>query len=500
MGESKPPVPAGEERVATESAHLAAIVRSSDDAILSKDRDAVITSWNAGARRLYGYTAQEVVGKSVAVIIPPERQGEEFEIVRRILAGERIEHYETERVRKDGTRIAVSLRASPIHDDHGEIVGVSTQARGLSSMSRALIDAEQRLRGAFRAAPIGMCTFAIVDGDVGPIEQANNEMSRLLGYSEDELQQMTPGDLTHPEDAPRERLLFEQLAAGTRTSFGIEKRNRHKDGHWVWIWVTVALLEEGDGPRTALAHMLDIGERKRTEEELMQTRENLERSNAELDQFAYVASHDLKEPLILVSAYARMVRDRYGDRLEEEGRKFIGHVIDEAARMKTMIDDLLDYSRLETRAESPARVDLGATIDTVLRTLGPQIDETGARVEVQPPLPVVQGSASQLERVLRNLLANAIKFRADEPPTVVVSAEQEDGEWVVCVRDNGIGVEPGKEERIFEVFQRLHGDDQYAGSGMGLAICKRIVERHQGRIWVEPAPSRGSVFKFALPT
>jgi PAS domain S-box-containing protein len=499
MGEPTPPRSAGEDRVADESEHLAAIVRSSDDAILSKDRNAIVTSWNEGARRLYGYEPEEVVGQSVRIIIPPELQGEELEIVRRVLAGERVEQYETERVRKDGTRVPVSLTASPIHGANGDIVGVSTQARDISETRRALADAERQLEGAFRDAPVGMFVFDIEDESSGRIRQANPEITRLLGYDEAELAQLSLGDLTHPNEAPVERALFEELVAGRRTSYGIEKRNRHRDGHWVWVFVTVSVMDEGTRPRVALAHMLDITGRKQAEGQLELAHANLERSNAELDQFAYVASHDLKEPLILLSAYARMLEERHAEKLDEEGRTFLGHVRDQAGRMKAMIDDLLDYSRLETRADEMAEVDLGEALETALRTLGPRIEEAGARVDVSGPLPAVHGSAVQFERLLRNLVANAVKFRGDEPPVVEVSAERLDAEWVVRVCDNGIGIEPAKADRIFDVFQRLHSQDRYAGTGMGLAICKRIVERHRGRIWVEPRPEGGSVFKFTVP-
>lgn len=499
MGEPKPPVSAGEERVAIESEHLAAIVRSSDDAILSKDRNAVITSWNEGAERLYGYTADEVVGKSVRILIPPERDGEELEIVRRILAGERVEHYDSERVRKDGTRVAVALTASPIHGPDGEIVGVSIHARDVSVIRRALDHSEARFRSAFHDAPIGMSVFSVEPGSLGEVEQTNAEMTRLLGYTEAEFKRLAPGDLTHPADAVRERVLFEELAARKRGSYGLEKRNRHKDGRWVWVWLTVSILE-GDGPRRlALAHMLDITEQKEAEDSLERMRENLERSNAELDQFAYVASHDLKEPLILVSAYARMLHERHADELDEEGRTFLGHVRDEAARMKSMIDDLLDYSRLETQADETVTVDLGDALDTALRTLAPTLEEAEAEVRVERPLPVVRGSASQFERLFRNLLSNAIKFRGDDSPVAEVAGERTEDCWVVHVRDNGIGIDTAKADCIFDVFQRLHSQERYAGTGMGLAICKRIVERHGGRIWFEPGPAGGSVFKFTLP-
>jgi PAS domain S-box-containing protein len=499
MGEPEPPVSAGEELVAVESEHLAAIVRSSEDAILSKDRSAIIQSWNEGAERLYGWTADEAVGKPVRIIIPPERQGEELEIIERIIAGERVEHYETERVRKDGSRVKVSLAASPIHGAGGEVVGVSTHARDISAMSQALDHAERRFMSAFQDAPIGMVVFSADPNTFGVVEQANAEMTRLWGYSEAELTQLRPGDLTHPDDVAREAVLLRELAAGERSSYGIEKRNRHKDGHWIWVWVTVSLLGGGEPSRLALAHVLDITERKRAEVELQQMRENLERSNAELDQFAYVASHDLKEPLILLSAYARMLGDRHGDAFDEEGRTFLGYIRGEADRMKTMIDDLLDYSRLETRAEEPVEVDLAQAVDTALRTLAPRLEEVAAKVDVTGKFPVFQGSPSQFERLFRNLISNAVKFRGDDPPAITVTVTEDHGGWVVEVADNGIGIDPARADRIFDVFQRLHSQDAYAGTGMGLAICKRVVERHGGRIWVEPRPEGGSSFKFWVP-
>jgi light-regulated signal transduction histidine kinase (bacteriophytochrome) len=194
-----------------------------------------------------------------------------------------------------------------------------------------------------------------------------------------------------------------------------------------------------------------------------------------------------------------MLGERHGDALDEEGRTFLGHVRDEAARMKAMIDDLLDYSRLQTRADDSSTLELGQVLDVALKTLAPLIEETQARVDVEEPLPAVEGSPAQFERLFRNLISNALKFRGADPPVVTVSAERGDGEWVVSVRDNGIGIDTAKSGRIFEVFQRLHSQEEYTGTGMGLAICKRIVERHGGRLWVEPAPGGGSAFRFALP-
>jgi PAS domain S-box-containing protein len=499
MGEPTPPRPAGEEHVKTENQHLAAIVRSTSDAILSKDRNAIITSWNEGAVQLYGYTAEEMIGQSVASLIPPGREGEEIDIVERILAGERVENYDTERVCKDGTRISVSLTSSPIHDDAGEIVGVSTTARDRTRAQAEIEGVQQRFLSAFNDAPIGMSLFSVERETFGRPERVNAAMHELLGYSWEELNDLAPLSITHPDDAELERELVEELISGRRDSYELEKRNRHREGHWLWLQINVSLLKDEDPPRFAIAHVMDISKRKEAEVELAEARANLERSNAELDQFAYVASHDLKEPLILLSAYARMLEERHGEGLEEEGRTFLGHIRDEANRMKAMIDDLLDYSRLETRSGEATPVDLNEVLASACRTLEPTLEETGGSIEQPGNLPTVSGSQVQFERLFRNLLSNGIKFRGDAEPLVRVSAEQADGSWRIDVADNGIGIDPAKAERVFDVFQRLHSQERYPGTGMGLAICKRIVERHGGEISVAPRDGGGSTFSFTLP-
>lgn len=509
MGKLRPRRAAGEERDPSTAEQLAAIVRSSDDAILAKDRNARITSWNRGAERLYGWKREEMLGRPVALLIPPDRHGEEHELLARVLAGEQIEHYETERVAKDGTRIEVSLTLSPIHSVSGEIIGASSQARDVGTRKRiereiadardALEEAEQRFRSAFHEAPIGMAVVNVAEGWLGPLHEFNRSLAELLRYTDAEFAATTLDELSHPEDAPGEGQLVDELLARRRRSYGVEKRMRRSDGDWVWAWVTVSLLHGDGAPRWAIVHVLDITERKESEQELARARENLERSNAELDQFAYVASHDLKEPLILVSAYARMLEERHLDALDEDGRTFVANLREETGRMKAMIDDLLDYSRLETRAGDAVAVDLAEAAATAVHTLGPRLEDAGASIEIEPPLPTVTGSPTQFERLFRNLFSNAVKFRSEDPPRIRVTCAERDGEWIVSVRDNGIGIDPAKAERVFELFQRLHGQEAYAGTGMGLAICKRVVERHGGRIWVEPAAQGGSVFAFALP-
>ncbi|CAA7622866.1 putative transduction histidine kinase [Magnetospirillum sp. LM-5] len=234
--------------------------------------------------------------------------------------------------------------------------------------------------------------------------------------------------------------------------------------------------------------------------ELSAANDELARSNAELEHFAYIASHDLQEPLRMIGAYAQLVEKRYGPALDQDGREFLAYLSDGAGRMKNMIDDLLAYSRVGRAEASLADVSLEDLLANALINLDAAIAESGATVVRTTPLPQVRGAAPLLVRLLQNLIGNALKYRRpDLPPRVMVTAERAGPEWVVSVTDNGIGVPAEARERIFQIFQRLHTKAAYPGTGIGLAIAKKIVERHGGRIWVEEGPAGGSVFRFTVP-
>lgn len=242
----------------------------------------------------------------------------------------------------------------------------------------------------------------------------------------------------------------------------------------------------------------EIAVREKAEVIVALRSQELARSNAELEQMAYVASHDLQEPLRMVTSYLQLLEQRYGGQLDADAHDFIEFAVDGAKRMQALIDDLLSYSRVGTKAKPLQPTDCEAVMKTALQSLRMAIEESGAQIQCAG-LPRVLGDAAQLAQLFQNLIANAIKFRGEAVPRIDIRTEREDGFWRFEVRDNGIGIAPDYFERIFVMFQRLHNRSKYPGTGIGLAICKKIVERHGGRIWVDSAPGQGAVFKFTLP-
>ena len=251
--------------------------------------------------------------------------------------------------------------------------------------------------------------------------------------------------------------------------------------------------------REANAHLaVELDERRRTEQLLAHYTEDLKRSNAELEQFAYVASHDLQEPLRMVASFTQLLARRYRGQLDQDADEFIAFAVDGATRMQSLIQDLLAYSRVGTRVKALGPTDCKVIFERARANLLPAIEESRARV-TSGPLPTVPGDEVQLVQLFQNLIANALKFGGDQPPVISITAQEEGDQWLFAVRDNGIGIAPEHQQRIFMVFQRLHHRSEYPGTGIGLAICKKIVERHGGRIWVESEPGQGATFFFTIP-
>lgn len=353
-----------------ECARLAALVRSSRDAIISGTTGGLIATFNPGAERLYGYTHDEAIGHPFAMLEPPDRSGETGRMMRESLSRRDGVRYETRRLRKDGSVFDAEVIDSIIYDEDGRSIGFSAIVR-------------------------------------------------------------------------------------------------------------------------------DITEAKRSARELAERTRELERSNLELGQFAYSASHDLQEPLRMIGSYVQLLRDRYRGRLDADADDFIDFAVDGAMRMKQLINDLLLYSRAG-RGNSRAVVESDAALDWAVANLALKISESGA-VVVRGEMPPVMAEGSQLGQLFQNLIDNALKFRTAETPRIEIGAERRDEMWEFCVHDNGIGIEQKYATRIFQMFQRLHSITEYPGSGIGLAVCRKIAERNGGRIWVDAEARTGTAFRFTIP-
>jgi PAS domain S-box-containing protein len=305
--------------------------------------------------------------------------------------------------------------------------------------------------------------------------------------------------LIHPED----RAIYEEhrgtVGEGCATEEA-EFRIIRRDGAVRWIGHCCLPVRDSDGRYLGIrGSNRDITERKQAEEALHRMAEDLARSNQDLEQFAYVASHDLQEPLRMVSGFLKLLRDRYAPQLNGEANEFISFSVDGATRMSQLINDLLAYSRVGMRGKEPEPIEANSALAGAMASLRGSIEDAGAAI-THDELPAVNAEFTQLSQLFQNLIGNAIKFRKpDQPCQIHVGAQKEAGQWAFSVRDNGIGIDPKQHERVFVIFQRLHTREEYPGTGIGLAICKKIVERHGGRIWVESEPGEGSTFRFTLP-
>ncbi|MBI2236226.1 MAG: PAS domain S-box protein [Magnetospirillum sp.] len=351
------------------------------------------------------------------------------------------------------------------------------------------------LSALFDLSPLGM-----IRSDMeGRILAANRAFIDMLGYPAAELTTLSHREITPASFAGEDRRQWQSLSAQGR--YGpYEKEYIHRDGRRLAVRLNGARVSDGD-ETYSWTIVEDITDRLAAENALRERTDQLARSNAELEQFAYVASHDLREPLRMVTSYVTLLERRYGDLLGPDGRDFVGFARDGALRMNRLILNLLEFSRIGRDHQAFTPVALSEVVAAAVEDLGVTITEAEATVTVEGDLPVVSGNAEELTRLFENLIGNAVKYRRPgEKPAVRIAAKPEkSGWWQLIVSDNGIGIEPEYHRRIFQIFQRLHGRDQYEGTGIGLAMCKKIVEHHGGCIWVESQHDRGCSFNFNLP-
>jgi PAS domain S-box-containing protein len=443
---------------------------------------------------MFGYRREELIGQSVDMLVPlrfrtrhPQHR-EQFGATpgaRRMGAGRDLFG-----LRSDGIEFPVEVGLNPI------------QSRDALIVLAVVVDISERKQAEekFQLAVEGSPSGVVMINKDGAILLVNAATERMFGYPREGLIGQSVDILVparfrgvHPAHRRHFAAAPDQRSMGTgRDLFGLRR-----DGTEFPVEVGLNPIQTRDG-LIVLAVIVDISERKRIEEVLATQTRELQRSNAELEQFAYVAAHDLQEPLRMVMSYAELLGERYRGQLDARADKYIHYAVEGAKRMQQLVNDLLAYSRVGTQGKPLRPTPSGAILDQVLGELRQAIEEAGADVR-RGALPTIKADEVQLAQLFQNLVGNALKFRSERAPRVSVDAQREGEEWLFSVEDNGIGIEKEYSERVFQMFQRLNERGKYEGSGIGLAIAKRIVERHGGRIWFDSRAGTGTTFYFTLP-
>ncbi len=480
------------------------LVELSPDVILIHLEGRILYVNSSGLEYLGSADPGDVIGKDILDIVDPAYRDAVRQTITQDLEGMLTPPMEVKIRRLDGSTAVVDGRGTRARIGGKDAVQVFLRdITRRKQMEEALREREELFRRMFDQSPLGA---AIVAPDFRFI-RPNAAFTAITGYSETELRSMTFADFSHPTGLQEDREQLQRLERGEIEEYTRDKQYVRKDGRIVWGRVWVRALRDREGRLLYYLPILeDITEQKKAEQalkryaaELKEYAWNLKRSNEDLERFAYVSSHDLQEPLRAIVSYTQLLERRYKGQLGSDADEYIHYIVDGGKRMQALIHDLLEYSRVVNRGRPFETADTEAVLAAVVQDLRSGIEESGA-VVTYDPLPAVLADPTQLKQVFLNLIANAIKFRReDEPPRIHVAAERT-GEMVrFSVRDNGIGIEPQYRDRIFVIFQRLHGREQYEGTGIGLPLCKRIVERHGGTIGVESEPGTGSTFYFTLP-
>jgi PAS domain S-box-containing protein len=494
------------------SQRLAAIVESSGDAIVSKDLNGVIASWNQGAERLFGYTAEETIGKPVTLLIPPERHDEEQSILERIRRGESIEHFETVRRRKDGSLLDISLTVSPIRDTKGNIVGASKIARDITRRKRvevALRESEQRLRLATQTGKLGVWDWDVVTNRIS----WSDSLYAIHGVRPDQFDGTVEGfaALIHPEDqglvsAAIQRTLDKDVPYET------EFRAVRPDGVVVWLFTNAAVLRDGGRPVRMLGATMDISERKRTEEALRQNEERLRQQAQELEQQLIMSgrlvslgevtasmAHEFNNPLGIIMGFVEDMLS--GMDPADPDYRALQIIDEESKRCRQIVKDLMEYAR--PRSTDFCSTSIAEAIEKTLQLVENRLYKQKVAVEkkLDPDLPRIQADSQQLEQVMVNLYLNAIDAMPEGGKLIVEAKIAQSDSMapvaVITVADTGFGI---AETDLPKIFQPFFTAKKRRGIGLGLPICQRIVKNHGGRIEVDSEPGKGAIFKIHLPS
>lgn len=450
---------------------------------------------NEGALKNLGYSVEEIK-KLTPLDLKPEYTEQDFRSLVSPLVTDEKEKivFFTHHRRKNGSLYPVEV--------HLQLIKQETQKLFLA----VILDITERKKAEEEIKKSESRFKALIENNADGISLLNTATEviyqspgaeRITGFTIKDRKNRTGFENIHPEDLEYAKKLFTEIIQNPGKSVPMLLRSLRNDGQYIWMEGTVTNLLQEESVKAIVINFRDVTHRIESEEQLRKYANDLQASNTELERFAHVASHDLQEPLRMVSSFLGLIQKKYTDHLDDAGRSYIRFAVDGAERMKKLILDLLLFSRVDSHKEPMQKVDCNQLIDDVQLDLQESILENNATIETMP-LPVVTGYKSQLRQVFQNLISNAIKYRNEKPPFIQISCEDADTHWEFCVKDNGMGIDPKYFEKIFIIFQRLHNKDHFSGTGIGLTIAQKIVKRHGGKIWVQSQTGSGSTFCFTI--
>ena len=460
---------------------------------------------NPSADRHNRRPGTELLGKTVMESWPGITGTRVFELEQACMAERTSHNLETEFIFPDGHRGWFRLIIQPVAEG---IAIYSEEITERKIAEQALAESESAFRASFHQAAVGMAQVGLD----GRWIRVNQRLCDIVGYQAGELLRLSFQDITHPDDLGVDLESVGRVLSGEIDSYSLEKRYIRRDQSLVWINLTVGLVREPSGaPAYFISVVEDIAERKQSGEDLRRLNEELEQRvaertvqlesvNKELESFSYSVSHDLKAPLRGIDGYSQLLEKDYRDRLDDDGRLFIRNIRSSAAQMHQLIEDLLNYSRMERRSLQSVSLDLSGLVQAVAAERSAEFRREGVELRLELPQLQVRADRDGLALVLRNLLENALKFSRKAPaPAVQIAARAEAGKVILSVSDNGIGFDMKFHDRIFDIFQRLQRAEDYPGTGVGLALVRKAMQRMEGRVWAESSPGEGATFFLEIP-
>jgi len=491
-----------------------AVLASASCMMIATDKNGTILLFNREAEHCLGYTAREVINKHTPAlwhdkeeIIAKAKQLSQ-ELNRTVAPGNDVftekvseEHPQKSEwtlIRKDGSRFPANLTVSPLTEENGSVVGylgVLNDVTQIKAEERKLRESEDLFRTAMEDAVIGT---ALVSPE-GKWLKVNKSLCEMLGYTEEDLQAIDFQSITHPDDLRQDWDNVQKMLSRQIKSYHMEKRYFHKNGSVIWCLLNVSLVWNADDtPKYFIAQVQNITEQKKLITEREELIKKLTESNTALERFAYVASHDMQEPIRMITNFSGIVANDYGDKIDETGREYLRLLVNSGTRLRELVDDLLIYARVGNETVKSVTFDAENIIEGVLENLQNLIADQKA-VVTHDELPKMSGNPVQILRLLQNFISNAIKYQPKgNIPHIHVGVEDAGAYWHLWVKDNGLGIKPEYTEQIFQPFRRLHAWEQIHGTGLGLSICKKIIEMHGGEIRVESEPGKGSTFHFTI--